>query len=115
MEKTILQIPISKDLRLQAEKNALEQGFSSLQESVRLFLKKLASGVINFSYREEKVIKLSAKAERRYAKMIEDIKKGRNIYYAKDVDDLMAQLNGDILPRKVSKKLSQTHRPFRKA
>ena len=90
--RTILQIPISKQLRLQAEKNALEQGFSSLQESIRLFLKKLASGVINFSYQEEKVIKLSAKAERRYAKMIDDIKKGRNIYKPKNNEEFMKML-----------------------
>jgi len=105
MDKTVLQIPISKNLRLQAEKAAIEQGFSSLQESVRLFLKKLADGIVSFSY-QEKPIKLSAKAEKRYAKMVEDLKKGKNIYYAKDVNDLMAQLNGNILPRQVSKKLS---------
>lgn len=100
-----MQIPISKDLRLQAEKAAVDQGFSSLQESVRVFLKKLASGIISFSY-QEKPIKLSARAEKRYAKIIKDLKKGKNIYYAKDINDLMAQINGNILPRQVSKKLS---------
>lgn len=105
MNKTILQIPISKELRAKAEQAALEEGFSSLQESVRVFLNKLARKMVTVTY-QEKPIKLSPEADRRYSKMVEDIEKGKNIYYAKDAKDFMAQLNGDILPRKVSQKLS---------
>ena len=38
---------MSKSLRIKAEKTAIEQGFSSLQEFVRVFLKKLADGEVN--------------------------------------------------------------------
>lgn len=46
MNRTILQVPLDRTLRKEAEKQALSQGFSSLQEAVRIFLKKLARGVI---------------------------------------------------------------------
>jgi len=50
---------------------------------------------------EEEAVQLSEKASKRYEKMDEDIRKGKSIYYAKDVDDLMKQLHGDIPPRKL--------------
>lgn len=37
MNKTILQVPVSITVRKDAEKQALEQVFSSLQEAVRVF------------------------------------------------------------------------------
>lgn len=104
MEKTVLQIPMSKSLRARAEKSALEQGFSSLQEIIRVFMSKLASKTIDVTFQE--TITLSPQAEKRYEKMLKDFEKGKNVYYAKDVNDLMDQLNGRIPPRKVSKKLS---------
>lgn len=42
MNKTILQVPLTRELKNNAEKIALQQGFSSLQEAVRVFLTKLA-------------------------------------------------------------------------
>lgn len=104
MDKVTLQVPILKSLRIKAEKSALDQGFSSLQEIIRVFMKKLASQAIDISFQE--VVKLSPQAEKRYAKIDKDFKLGKNIYYAKNVDDLMKQLNGNILPRPVSKKSS---------
>lgn len=91
MSKTVLQIPLDSALRNEAERAALAQGFSSLQESVRLFLRKLADGVVGVKFEEE--VKLSAKAVRRYNKILKDIEEGKNIYEAKDVDDLIRQLN----------------------
>jgi len=44
------------------------------------------------SVREEKVTKLSPKNERRYAKIIEDIKKGKNVTKTKNVDELLKLL-----------------------
>lgn len=38
---------MSPTLRKEAEKQALAQGFSSLQEAVRFFLKKLAKGKVD--------------------------------------------------------------------
>lgn len=93
MNKTILQVPVSTTLRKDAERQALEQGFSSLQEAVRVFLKKLAQGTLGISFEEEEIVRLSPRAIRRYNKISEDFKKGENIHTAKSVDDLMKQLH----------------------
>lgn len=95
MSRTILQVPVNGALRREAEKQALSQGFSSLQEAVRIFLKKLAKGVIGISFEEEKVIQLSPRAIKRYDKISEDIRKGKNVYSATSVNDLMRQLHED--------------------
>lgn len=93
MERTILQVPITKQLKQDAEKRALAQGFSSLQEAVRIFLNKLANGAMKISFeKEEEVIQLSEKAIKRYDKITDDMEKGINVYEAKDVNDLMKQL-----------------------
>lgn len=92
--KTVLQVPLSVDLRKEAEKQALAQGFSSLQEVVRVLLRQLAQGAMKIVFREEEVVRLSARNARRYDKMIEDIKSGKEkVYKAESVEDLMRQLN----------------------
>lgn len=93
MTKTILQIPMNIDLRNKAEKEAHEQGFSSLQELVRVFLQRLSLKQLQVTFEEP--IYLSEKASKRYEKIDEDFKKGKNIDEAKDVDDLMRQLRED--------------------
>ena len=77
MDSTIIQVPISKTLRDKAFSAAEEQGFSSLQDFIRLALTKLANRQMVVSF-EEPAVKLSAKNEKRYLKMDEDIKKGKN-------------------------------------
>lgn len=92
LQKTILQIPLPKELKDSAEKAALDYGFSSLQEVLRVFMKKFADRRINLSF-EEKVVYLSKKAEKRYDKIIRDIESGKEkVYTAKNADDLMDQL-----------------------
>lgn len=91
--RTVLQVPLSVDLRRSAERKALEQGFSSLQEVVRIFLKKLSRGAIGIALNDEESVQLSARAIKRYNKISEDFRKGKNIYAAKNVDDLMSQLH----------------------
>lgn len=92
MNRTVLQIPLSKELKLSAEKAALDAGFSSLQEVLRVFMNKFANKKIDLTF-EENIVYLSPKAEKRYAKIDEDIKKGKNVYAAKDVDDFLRQLH----------------------
>ena len=96
MNRIVLQIPIDSAIRKDAEKQALGQGFSSLQEAVRVFLRKLAKGALGISF--EETVQLSAKNARRYDKMAEDFRKGKNFYTAKNVDDLMKHLHEDSLP-----------------
>ena len=95
MDTTTLQVPLSKNLKADATGVAKEYGFSSLQEVVRFMLTKFARREIGVSLEQFPAVKLSAKNEKRYAKMDEDFKKGKNIYFAKDVDDFMRQLRGN--------------------
>lgn len=97
MQRTVLQVPLPKELKMSAEKAAHEAGFSSLQEVLRVFMKKFASKKIDLAF-EEEITYLSPKAEKRYLKATEDFKKGKNVYTAKDVDDLIKQLHASSLP-----------------
>jgi len=90
MDKTVLQIPVSKALRTRAEDVALDYGFSSLQEVIRVFMTKLAEKTIDISFQE--VIMLSPKAQKHYQKMDEDFSIGKNVHLAKTIDDLKSQL-----------------------
>ena len=49
MNRTVLQIPMDRSLRKQAERAAEEQGFSTLQDFTRLILHKLAKEEIRVS------------------------------------------------------------------
>jgi len=84
---------MQKSLREQAEATARFQGFSSLQEVVRVLLNKFAHKelYIDVATQEER---LSPKAERRYAKIVDRIKTGKEktIPFT-NVDDMMKYLN----------------------
>lgn len=75
MNSTILQVPINKTLRDRAASKAEKMGFSSLQEVVRLFLNKMASGEVNVTL--EQKIQLSPEAIKRYNKIISEIESGK--------------------------------------
>ncbi len=93
MDTTILQVPITKKLREEAAVAAVAQGFSSVQEAVRVFLKQLAAKSLNITF-EPKSIKLSAKNDRRYTKMTDDFESGRvKTKSFTDVNELMKYLN----------------------
>lgn len=89
MNRTVLQIPIDLALRQRAEQAAEKAGFSSVQEVVRVFLTKLASSKIEIGFHEPQLTKA---AERRYDKMISDIKKGKNVTKATNLDELFSTL-----------------------
>lgn len=91
MQKTILQVPLNKQLKNDAEKIATQQGFSSLQEIVRVFLAQLASNKVEIALQES--ITLSPENEKRYGNMNKDFETGKNIYSVKNVDDLISKLN----------------------
>lgn len=95
MNRTILQVPLNADLRKKAEHQALEQGFSSLQEAVRVFLKKLAQKNIKVQFEEtEEVVHLSPKAIKRYEKMTDEIESGKvKTKTFSDVNSLIKHLN----------------------
>ena len=91
MSKVTLQVPISKEIKFAAQRNAEAMGFSSLQEAVRLFLNKLSAGLIDIGF-ENKVVKLSEKNDKRYAKIIEEIKKGKNVTKTRNINELFELL-----------------------
>ena len=93
MSKTILQVPVSKELKEKAEEASSRQGFSSLQESVRVFLTKLASNKLEITIQEP--IRLSEASEKRYLKQTADFEKSRNIISAKNVEELMSKLDAN--------------------
>ena len=55
MSKTIIQVPIEKSLRDQALHASSEMGFSSLQESIRLFLSQLAKRKVDILIYSRKI------------------------------------------------------------
>ncbi len=80
MNRVILQVPMSKELREKAEAVAKDAGFASLQNTVRTFLERFSKREVTLDVTKGEVVHLSKRAERRYAKMDEDFKHGRNIY-----------------------------------
>jgi len=98
MNKTIIQVPVSKTLRNKAALAAADFGFSSIQESIRVFLNQLAKKQIAISF-TPKSVNLSPKAVKRYNKIIDDIESGKEpIYQAKNLKDLLDQLYGKKPP-----------------
>ncbi|MEK7168539.1 MAG: hypothetical protein AAB532_02265 [Patescibacteria group bacterium] len=91
MNKTVLQIPINRDLKISAEQEALSQGFSSLQELVRVFLSKIATHKIEVTLQESTM--LSEKNEKRYLDMTKDFELGKNTYSSNSVSDLVNKLH----------------------
>lgn len=91
MDRTVLQIPVSKDLRAKAEEAAFDYGFSSLQEVIRVFMTKLAKRAIEISF--EPVVELTPKASERLGKIDKDFDGGKNTFVARDVRELREQLS----------------------
>nr|MBI5455352.1 hypothetical protein [Candidatus Levybacteria bacterium] len=91
MNKTVLQIPINQDLKTSAEQEALSQGFSSLQELVRVFLSKIATGKIEVTLQESTM--LSEKNEKRYLDMTKDFELGKNTYSSDSAGNLINKLH----------------------
>ena len=91
MQRTVLQIPIDLELKKEAEKEAHDQGFSSLQEVVRVFLNRFAEKRIGIAF--EQSVQLSPQAIKRYNKMTGDIEKGKvKTKTFTDVNSLMKHL-----------------------
>lgn len=94
MDTVTLQIPMPKSLRIQAASVADALGFSSLQDLVRLLLTRVAKHQISINVVEQfPAVKLSKKNEMRYLKMEKDFEKGKNVYHAKNINELFSQLN----------------------
>lgn len=93
MQRVIVQVPMSKELKEKAQSASSDLGFSSLQETIRVLLTKLSKRELTMSVESvEEINHLSKAAEARFKKAVRDIKAGRNIYRPKNKDEFFALL-----------------------
>ena len=93
MNTTTLQIPMTKQLKTKAGDAAAKQGFSSLQEIVRVFLSQLAANKVGVAFNIPSV-ELSLKNDDCYAKMIQEVATGRvKTKKFGDIEKITAYLN----------------------
>lgn len=85
---------MTKDLKEKAEIVSSDLGFSSLQETIRVLLTKLAKREFSIKVEEnvEEVTHLSKAAERKFKKAVADIKTGKNITKTENIDELLQML-----------------------
>lgn len=96
--RTILQVPVDKDIRLLAEKAATKMGFSSLQESLRLIMYQMAQNKISLSLSQTEPDEILTPQQekilmKKVAQSKKEIAKG-NYFESDNVDDLMKDLTG---------------------
>jgi hypothetical protein len=75
---TIIQVPVEKKVRDQVEREAKKQGFSSIQDLVRLFFTQVINKQVAVRF-EEPPVRLSKKAAARYDRMTKDFEEGKVI------------------------------------
>ena len=95
MQRVILQVPMTRELKEKAEIVSRDFGFSSLQEAIRVLLTKLSKKELSLKVTEEveEITHLSKAAERKFKKAVADIKAGRNIYSPKNKEEFFKLLN----------------------
>lgn len=94
MKRTVLQIPLQPELKKAAEKRAESAGFSSLQEVVRVFLREYVDKKVQIQVNQiDDEPPLSAKAARRYARILKQIKAGRGVTKTNNLDELFTYLD----------------------
>jgi hypothetical protein len=94
MNRVILQVPVTKDLRDAAENTALDFGFSSLQEALRVFMTKMANKQITLSF-ENKTEYLTETQEKvlikKYNNFLAEKGKGKT-FVAHSAEEMFSQL-----------------------
>lgn len=94
MKRTILQVPVTPELQSSAKRAAAKQGFSSLQDVVRLFLQQFSAGKMTVRLESFDEERLSPRAARRYAKIAAEIKSGKGIIKTDGtLEDFFRKLN----------------------
>jgi hypothetical protein len=93
IKTTIIQVPVEKKVRDQVEREAKLQGFSSIQDMVRLFFAHVINKQMTVRF-EEPPVQLSKRAAARYDKMTEDYLAGKVVSKQfTSVKELMKDLN----------------------
>tara|TARA_Y100000031_G_C7996770_1_gene281752 strand:+ start:66 stop:338 length:273 start_codon:yes stop_codon:yes gene_type:complete len=88
MSQTNLQVPIDIKTREKAKKLAQRQGFSSLQEMIRVFLSQVVNQNLRIGFVSES-LPLSSGAEKRYEKLLSEKVHGKT---SSSADELMSEL-----------------------
>lgn len=92
MDATILQIPITKSFRDKVSEVVVEMGFSSIQDYLRLIMKKTITKEIDVTVGPRPVM-LSKKNAKRYEKIVDDYLSGKSKAKSFDnVDEMMDYL-----------------------
>lgn len=95
MNKTTLQVSVDKSLKFLAEKEALKQGFSSLQEVIRVFMAQFAAKHISIGFTKPEDEVLTPKQEavllKKYKKAKKEINK-ESAFVAESVEGMKKQL-----------------------
>ena len=94
--KTNLQVPVEKHIKESSAQVALEYGFSSLQDAVRMFLTQLASRTITIHFHSDQSDEiLTQKQEEvltnKYKEVLKEIKAGK-AYAVKNAEELIKNL-----------------------
>lgn len=93
MQRVVVQVPMSKTLKENAETVSQDLGFSSLQEAIRVLLTKLSKREYTLKIEEvEEIAHLSKKSKHKFKKAVEDIKAGKDILEATDAEDFLRKL-----------------------
>lgn len=94
MQRIVVQVPMSQELKDKADIVSADLGFSSIQETIRVLLTKLSKREFNLKITEaEEITYLSPTAERKFKKAVADIKAGRNVTKTDNVNELLSLLN----------------------
>jgi len=91
MQNTKLQVPVREDIKARAIAKAEEQGFSSLQEVLRLFLTGYANGQYNFGFNLDSIVQEVRQTLNSY--------KTGSLKSAKTGDELVKLLDSDNIQK----------------
>ena len=96
MNKVTLQIPVDRTLKLSAEQRAIEYGFSSLQEAIRIFMTQFANKSLSIGFSQvgqDEILstKQEAMLSRKYKKAKKEIASGKG-FVARSAEEMLSQL-----------------------
>jgi len=95
--RTILQVPVDPKIRALAEKSALKMGFSSLQETLRIFMVQLSQNKFSLSFNPVEPDEILTPAQEiillKKVKAAQREKAKGNYIESDNVDELMTYLN----------------------
>ena len=94
MQRVVVQVPMTQELKEKAEIISSDLGFSSIQETIRVLLTKLSKREFNLRVEEvEEITYLSPIAVRKFKKAQEDIRNGRVSPSFDNANDAIVWLN----------------------